>query len=244
MIPVFTPTIFMPKAVPPFDPTTLFSGDTGGWWDPSDTSTTFQDSSASTPATANNDPVARINDKSGNGNHLTNTGGSARPLLKVSSQNWLSFDGATNYLQKIFTISEPATRIGAYQLSSITTANYLMDGGGYNTWVLLTGSSLLNTYDGVFGPTTSMTAAANHVVTEKYAGTAVLTLTVDNNTDAVGSCAGTGSRSGLTVGGGGNTVSNLMNMLWFGSIAIGRVLTSTEIAQCRTFFGAKAGLTL
>lgn len=54
------------------------------WWDFSDTTTLFQDTAATTPATANNDPVGRVNDKSSNGRNLTQATAGARPLLKTS----------------------------------------------------------------------------------------------------------------------------------------------------------------
>ena len=56
---------------PAFDPATLFSnGEQGGFYDPSDLSTLFQDTAGTVPVQANGDPVKRILDKSGNGNDL------------------------------------------------------------------------------------------------------------------------------------------------------------------------------
>lgn len=53
----------------PFSPADLFGTLQGAWYDPSDLSTLFQDALATTPVTGVGDPVARINDKSGNGLH-------------------------------------------------------------------------------------------------------------------------------------------------------------------------------
>jgi surface protein len=58
-----------------FNVRSLFAaGEQGGWWDPSDTSTLFQDSAGTTPVTTLGQPVGLVLDKSGNGNHaiLTN----------------------------------------------------------------------------------------------------------------------------------------------------------------------------
>ena len=66
------------------------------WIDFSDTSTTFQDTSATTPATANDAPIGRINDKSGNGNNFTQATGGKRPLLKTAAQNGLSVSDYDN----------------------------------------------------------------------------------------------------------------------------------------------------
>lgn len=58
------------KASRRYAPTDSFrNGEKGFWYDPSDTSTTFQDTAGTTPATANGATVSRINDKSGNGAH-------------------------------------------------------------------------------------------------------------------------------------------------------------------------------
>lgn len=62
--------------------TLLFSGsEPGAWYDPSDLSTLFQDSAGSTPVTAVEQPVGRMLDKSGRGNHATQATTTKRPLL-------------------------------------------------------------------------------------------------------------------------------------------------------------------
>jgi hypothetical protein len=78
-----------------FDPATLFaSGEQGAWYDPSDFSTMFQDTDGTTPVTAVGQAVARINDKSGRGNHATQSNATARPILRQDSSGfyYLEFD--------------------------------------------------------------------------------------------------------------------------------------------------------
>jgi len=53
----------------------------GAWYDPSDMSTLFQDSAGTTPVTAVEQPVGRILDKSGRGNHATQATTTKRPVL-------------------------------------------------------------------------------------------------------------------------------------------------------------------
>ena len=66
---------------PPF-PRSLFSaGEQGIWLDPSDFSTLFQDAAGTTPVTAVGQPVGKILDKSGRGNHATQSTSSKRPVL-------------------------------------------------------------------------------------------------------------------------------------------------------------------
>ena len=70
-----------------FSPLSLFaSGAPGAWYDPSDygaTGTLFQDSAGTTPVTAVEQPVGRILDKSGNGNHAFQSTSASRPVLSA-----------------------------------------------------------------------------------------------------------------------------------------------------------------
>lgn len=79
-----------------FSPRSLFAaGEQGAWYDPSDFSTLFQDAAGTTPVTAVGQPVGRINDKSGRGNHATQSTAASRPTLQQDSNGlyYLSFDG-------------------------------------------------------------------------------------------------------------------------------------------------------
>jgi hypothetical protein len=98
---------------PPFCPIDLFAnGEQGGFWDPSDLSTTFQDTAGTVPATADGQTVKCIKDKSGNGNHLTSSVGCT--LHNSGSQWWLEFDGATQYLTvPIASFSLPYSAVSA-----------------------------------------------------------------------------------------------------------------------------------
>jgi hypothetical protein len=70
--------------VPPWSPAFLFSaGEQGFWYDPSDLSTLFQDAAGSTPVTAVEQPVRRMLDKSGRGNHATASADARRPVLSA-----------------------------------------------------------------------------------------------------------------------------------------------------------------
>lgn len=79
----------------------LFNGGKQGiWLDPSDLSTMFQDTAGSQPVTADGDPVGLMLDKSGNGNHATQTVSAARPIYRTDGiLHWLQFDGVDDYLR-------------------------------------------------------------------------------------------------------------------------------------------------
>jgi hypothetical protein len=114
-----------------FSPLNLFSaGEQGVWYDPSDFSTMFQDSAGTTPVTAVEQPVGRILDKSGRGNHASQATSASRPVLSarvnqllatatLSTQNvttlaatyTLAFSGAG-------TVTASGTNIGVYSAGS------------------------------------------------------------------------------------------------------------------------------
>jgi len=83
-----------------YSPSKLFaSGEQGIWLDPSDFSTMFQDSAGTTPVTADGQPVGKILDKSGRGNHASQATANSRPLYKTDgTYHWLQFDGVDDSL--------------------------------------------------------------------------------------------------------------------------------------------------
>lgn len=80
-----------------FNPADLFqSSERGIWIDPQDLSTMFQDTAGTVPVTAAGQKVARINDKSGNGNHLTQSTSANQPFLRHDGTNYyLELVGST-----------------------------------------------------------------------------------------------------------------------------------------------------
>ena len=87
-----------------FSPLSLFfGGANGAWYDPSDFSTMFQDAAGTTLVTAVGQPVGRILDKSGRGNHAYNPSGNSAncPVLQQdgTGRYYLSFNGVNQWLQ-------------------------------------------------------------------------------------------------------------------------------------------------
>ena len=83
-----------------FSPLDLFKdGKQGVWYNPSDKTTLFQDVAGTVPVTKDGDPVALMRDKSGNGNHATQTVSAERPVYKTDGEmHWLQFDGVDDSL--------------------------------------------------------------------------------------------------------------------------------------------------
>lgn len=100
-----------------FDVASLFaSGEQGGWYDPSDITTLFQDAAGTTPVTATGQPVGRVVDKSGRGNHLTQSTAAARPIYTVVGDlSYLLFDGVDDFL-----VATAATMSAGQQLTAWT----------------------------------------------------------------------------------------------------------------------------
>jgi hypothetical protein len=70
-----------------FNPLSLFAaGEKGVWFDPTDISTLFQDAAGTTPVTAYGQKVGRILDKSGNGNHATQSNAALQPTYQIDNE--------------------------------------------------------------------------------------------------------------------------------------------------------------
>lgn len=95
-----------------FNPSALFSsGENGVWYDPSDLSTMWQDSAGTTPVTAVGQPVGKITDKSGRGNHATQSTSGKRPLLQqdAGGRYYLAFNGTSSVLSTAAALNLSAT---------------------------------------------------------------------------------------------------------------------------------------
>jgi len=88
-------------------PLQLFlAGEKGFWYDPSDLSTLFQDAAGTIPVTADGDPVGLMLDKSGNGNHASQSVSGARPVYRTDGVlHWLAFSTGTVLISPSLTLS-------------------------------------------------------------------------------------------------------------------------------------------
>jgi hypothetical protein len=112
-----------------FSPESLFAAsEAGAWHDPSDLSTLWQDTSGTVSVTADGQSVARVDDKSGNDNHLTQGTASKRPVYKTSGgRRWMLFDGVDDAL--LFILAEawpqPATQWAAFRHTGGTSPDII-----------------------------------------------------------------------------------------------------------------------
>lgn len=116
----------------------IVSENNGAWFDPSDLSTLYQDAAGTTPVTAVEQPVGKIIDKSGNGNHATQSVTASRPVLSARKNVLLATETlATQSVTSIaaqYTLSFTGT--GSVTLSG--TATGTLTGTGVNNRVSLT----------------------------------------------------------------------------------------------------------
>lgn len=108
-------------------PSNLFAaGEQGAWYDPSDFSTMFQDAAGTTPVTAVEQPVGLIRDKSGRGNHASQSTSTSRPVLSARVNLALNsgFSGA------VAGTPGTAPTNWAFVLSGGTTNSVVNDGNG------------------------------------------------------------------------------------------------------------------
>ena len=134
-------------------PAELFqASEAGGWYDPSDLSTLWQDAAGTTPVTADGDPVGKMEDKSGNGNHMTQSVLAERPTYKTAG-GLHYLDLTTAAVGMDYTFTPPAT----------LTQSLGYDTNG-DTAGLVFGRKAASTYfAGVFASGSSSTALADTV---------------------------------------------------------------------------------
>ena len=101
------------------------------WLDGADTTTLFQDTAATSPATTAGHPVARWNDKSGQGGHATQTTTGNRPALTTVNGRLVPlFDGTDDSLSldvtKLPTGTATSTTLAAATLTAPTTSTYVL----------------------------------------------------------------------------------------------------------------------
>ena len=81
----------------------LFANNEQGFaFDFNDLSTMYQDAAGTIPVTGVGQPVGKVLDKSGNGNHATQSTSAKRPILQqntITGAYYLAFDGVDDFLQ-------------------------------------------------------------------------------------------------------------------------------------------------
>lgn len=178
--------------------TSLFSSSEKGFaYDFSDLSTMFQDTAGTTPVTAVDQLVARVNDLSGNGNHLIQSTSGSRPILKQDAKGYyLLFDGTNDFMQTSGTVDLSGLLLfttfaslskdrSTTEIIFETSTNYNLNAGAmilpFNTSVIsfsILGASapsytlvdISTTTGGVFTTTSNLALSSNKITTFRKNG--------------------------------------------------------------------------
>ncbi|MEQ9130797.1 MAG: hypothetical protein RLO11_00220 [Salinisphaeraceae bacterium] len=164
------------------------SGADGGYYDPSDLTTLYQDAAGTTPADTDGDPVRLVQDKSGNGNDLTAPAG-APALRQDGSGDWyLEFtgpDGNSAYLITSAGILPVGTAIAAARIYADGNDALLTSRYGNGSIQLVWGLGLSGTAAGwqtnvdILWSNRATTDAINEGATRVYSAEAAPAETLD-----------------------------------------------------------------
>jgi hypothetical protein len=252
-----------------FTPASLFAaGEQGAWYDPSDLASMFQDA-AGTIAAAVDQPVGRILDKSGRGNHATQATAAARAILRTAGGlYWLEFDGSNDFLQTAaFALNATGTTATLTYSSRVTgsatgvmfelNSNYNSAPGALGAFV--NDGAVGRTGAGVRGSVASAGCYLDQALNASAVVSHLYDTAAASAVDAVVSrLNGTQQAPVSPYGGapGGQTFSLAYNlfigaragvslptgMRFYGAVLLGRKASAQEIKDSELWLATKAGL--
>lgn len=243
----------------------VFSGNKQGvWYDPSDLSTLFQDAAGTIPITANGDPDGRMLDKSGNGNHMSQSISASRPAYtKDGNLDSLYFDGVDDML--VATLARNMSESGelyvfaAFKGTPDANIGILAELGydytSYGGFYLLSSA----TYSTFAGRGFRVGAGADEINQATASTANILTATINvnkiapsktmvNNGAWVNSVStdfggGVMSKDNLHIGRRNFGTSPFKGHL-YGLIIVGGAMTEQEIIDTQNYLANKSGVTL
>jgi hypothetical protein len=231
-------------AAPAFSPLDLFgSGEEGAWYDPSDLSTVWQDAAGTIPATAG-DPVGRIDDKSGNGNHATQSTPTARPTLQTSGGlYYLDFDGVDDALLTTFASAQaqPNSVFAGFEYDS-ASGTYVFDGSPSNRHGLARSGTDIFIFAG--SVLLSSTSPANDPAVAGGLFNTTSSVARMNGVDIVSGNAGSNNWGGIVLGSRDTAAASFLDGRIYGYVGVNRTLTAGEIDDVESYLAAKSGVTL
>lgn len=232
-------------AIEPIDPGTV-SPD--AWYDPSDLSTLWQDTAGTAPVTAAAQAVARIDDKSGNGHHLTQATAANRPLYQVdgNGNHYLLFDGTDDYLVINAAIvgTLPFDRISAVRTVAWALSRRLFANGASDL-KMRTATPSLCVDDGIGDVVTNsgLAVGVNGVVTERHIANASR-LAINNGAYVTGNAGATAPANPFVIGARNTNGASPSNIRFYGCVVKAGALTDEQILGLRAWLADKAGVTL
>ena len=250
-------------------PGALFdAGQPGVWYDVSDMSTLFQDAAGTVPVTAVGQPVGRVLDKSGRGNHATQTTATSRPVLGQdgNGKRCLIFDGIDDWLSTDVPVdlSSPSGLSVFASVRQLSDSTGMILESGTNAWDITsnpgtwfmssrTGASPLNREVGAGGTSrlaASVVTAATPVTLARSMLTSIpggyVTARAagysDSTTSGSMGAAGFAART-LFVGRRAGLVYTFEGNV-YGVLVTGKVVDGAELTMLDGYFSRIAGLAI
>lgn len=218
------------------------------------TATMFQDAAGTTPVTAVEQPVGKILDKSGRGNHTSQTTDAARSVLKKSGAYYYRQSDGVDDSAATMTgggASTAALIIMGFRTDAIGAAQTLFSDRSGNTGLKLEitagGNIAFSGGNGAsINTATGAAAAANtdYVVTAYYDGTN-LSVQLNNGTATTAACSLSSGTAAITFGKDNGAASGFHNGREYQTIYLKNVTKSAgEISIAKSYVAAKCGVTL
>lgn len=222
------------------------NGQQGIWYDPSDFRTMFQDSAGTTPVTAVGQPVGRILDKSGNGNHLLQSTTTRRPILRQDANGkfYLEHDGIDDYMNVAFGFSQPMTRVSVFKQISWTFPRYIFGAPTNSACVLFQNgtSPHASVNAGVAFLVNNLSVGTPLVLVEQYNGASSRARS-NRNSYQTGN-AGTNAVTGLTLCSNAGGLGNYGNIAHYGGVMVAGIPSDEQIESVVDYFALKGAVTL
>ena len=248
-----------------FTPASLFlNSEVGAWYDPSDLSTVWQDSARTTPGAVDS-PVGAIDDKSGNGNHLTQATADNRPILRQSGSlfyierdgsNDELFTGADFTLQAGWTLAAAASYVSGADTATraivslaASSTNYLVLGlrqsiqEGRTALRGASGSPAVALTTGQAGTNSYLNTNPSVIVSQFQAlshDIRVNGVTGDAETTTWDEQTVASARFGFRDSGGGSPIASNL----YAAVALQRIPTTDELTSLEAWLASKSGVTL
>ena len=234
----------------------FLAGEKGAWYDPSDLSTLFQDAAGTIPVTADGDPVGLMLDKSGNGDHASQSVSAKRMVYGTDGVlRWIDSDGIGAFLiTSVASIQGNGSRtilVGALTEPTTAPISHIVhsgnDGTAGATFGLVSRTGSVNNlgqhyWNGSFnsgfsGMGTDVYSVNKNGSTETYRRATTNQEAVNTKTTTTG--AGVYY---LFSRAGGN--SEYGNGKIYGIVIVDRALTASEMEASESYLANQAGVTL
>ena len=229
----------------------LFANNEQGFaFDFNDLSTMYQDSAGTIPVTGVGQPVGKVLDKSGRGNHATQSTSAKRPILQKNATTgayYLSFDGVDDFLvtgNVDFNKATTQTIFASFTKSSDKVRQVVLNQSNHN---IESPSAVLNNVAFRYATNTLLTkninAPANLVLSIKFNLNSGVIFNVNrvaiNSSVVVG-----GNLNNTAICIGSENGSMLFNGNLYSLISIVRLATDAEITNTENAIAKNVGVTL